>query len=66
MILAVDPVPAGAVAAVEPPPALDEDDEDEQALASRAAARGSAATRRPGRVRMTLVLQVGEPQGGVS
>ena len=47
-----------AAAAVEPPPAaLDEDGEDEQALASRTAARGSVAARKPERVRMTLGLQ---------
>jgi hypothetical protein len=71
VMVADDPVPAGAVPVdvvpVDVPPAApDAAGEDEQALASRAAARGSAATRRPGRVRMTLVLQVGEPQGGVS
>src|ERR1700746_1271472 len=46
------------------PAALDEAD-DEQALARSTAARGTAVARRLGRIRMTLVLQLGEPQGGL-
>jgi hypothetical protein len=40
-------------------------EDDEQALAGRAAARGRAATRRPERVRMNVVLQAGGPHDGL-
>src|SRR5258708_16037176 len=66
VILVVDPVPAGAVAAVEPPPAPGDDDEDDQAPASSAAPRGSAATRRPVRVPMTLLLPLPTPTDAVT
>src|ERR1700742_517624 len=54
VILATEAPAAAGLPPADPCAGGEDEDEDEQALASRAAARGTAAARRPGRVRMTL------------
>jgi hypothetical protein len=54
VILATEAPAAAGRPPAAPCAAGEDEDEDEQALASRAAASGTAAARRPGRVRMNV------------